>query len=110
MAPALVTIAGKVLGPDGNGIPGGEIRVSLTPPGGSVDDGGTDQVVSGGDLVVPIGSDGSVSFTIIPNTGTGSILPAGSSYRARFRSNDGRTWEDSWTIDVAPSSQDIGDL
>lgn len=110
MAPALVAITGKVLGPDGVGIPGGEIRATLQPPGGSVVDGSVDQVVSGGPLLIPIASDGAVAFNIIPNSGTGSITPAGSTYRAVFQSNDGRTWEKSWSVPASPASADIGDL
>jgi len=109
MAPATVTIGGKVVGPNGIGIPGGEIKITLQPPGGSADDGGTEQVI-GSELVVTIASDGTVAFSLIPNNGAGSITPAGSKYRARYRSNDGRQWSKLWDVAASPGSQDIGDL
>lgn len=107
MAPVLVTVTGSVLGPDGTGIAGGSIEITLHPPGGSTPDGATEQIVSAV-MTVIIASTGAVSFTIVPNS---NISPAGSKYRAAFQTPEGFRWTKEWDVDIANgASQDIGDL
>jgi hypothetical protein len=107
MAVSVITVDGKVIGPSGVGVPGGEIRIELLPAGGSTDDGGTQQVL-GSELVVAISSAGVVDFDLVPND---LISPSGSKYQARFRSADGRRWSKLWNVlSTDGATQNIGDL
>ena len=108
MAIATVTITGKVVRPDGAGVSGGNIAVTLSE-NGTVDDAGVEQVI-GGTFNVVIATDGSVNFEIVPNSGTGSITPAGTSYTAVFETPGREGFTKIWTIAAAPAGQDIGDL
>lgn len=108
MAIATVSVTGKVVKPNGSGVDGGQISITLST-NGTVDDAGTQQVI-GGTFVVNIGSDGTVSFSIVPNSGTGSITPAGTTYKAVFEAGDGDRWTKTWSVAASPGSQDIGDL
>ncbi len=105
---ATVTISGKVVRPNGQGVDGGSITIELSESG-TVDDSGTEQVV-GGSFIEKIATNGDVNFTIIPNSGTGSISPPGTTYLAVIEDSDGRRWSKVWSIAASPSSQDIGDL
>lgn len=103
MAVSVVAIIGKVIMPNGSGMPGGTIDVVLDRPF-SAADGSVSQVI-GGSFQVVVATDGTVSFNIVPNSGTGT------SYTATFRTPDGTTWSDVWgSISASPSTQEIGDL
>lgn len=108
MAIATVAITGKVVKPNGQPADGGTLRVTLSDSG-TVDDTGTEQVI-GGTFETPIMGDGTVSFSIVPNSGTGSITPAGTTYTAVFETSDSEIWTKTWSVAAAPASQDIGDL
>jgi len=108
MAIATVTITGKVVRPDGAGVSGGNISVKLSQ-NATVADGAVEQVI-GGTFDVVIAIDGSVNFVIVPNSGTGSITPAGTTYTAVFEDPGREGFTKVWDISAAPASQDIGDL
>lgn len=104
MAIALAPVTGTVYSPSGLAAAGGRILVRLSQPG-KVVDGSVDHVV-GGQFTVQIGSNGAVSFNIVPND---SITPAGTSYVATYVLNDGTRFEKAWTVTGA-GAKDIGDL
>lgn len=82
--PTTVAVDGKVLLPSGLGAPGGEVRTLLTTPG-SVDDGGTEQLINGFSIN-PIGPDGTVAFSLVPNDIITTVGP--NYYRAAIRTLD----------------------
>ena len=84
MPPTTVAIDGKVLLPTGVGAPGGEVRTLLTVAG-SVDDGGTEQLINGFSIN-PIGPDGTVDFSLVPNDIISTVGP--NYYRAAIRTQD----------------------
>ena len=103
MALPTVTITGTVYDPSGTGVAGGVITITPSAPFAIDDDATSETYRVGGITSAIIAADGTVNFTMIPNQES-------TTYRARFRIADGRTWEEVWTILSAPASQDIGDL
>ena len=109
MAVATTTIDGKVLDVDGSSAGPGSIRIAPLPQGGTVDDGGTTQVVGAVGLVA-IATDGSVGFQLIPTNLITS--PGGGATIYRF---DFETTSAKWTayyelLDSAGDPVNIGAL
>jgi len=94
-----VAVQGKVLGPSGGSAGPGVIRLALNKAGTV---GGSP--VESRDEAIAI--DGSVSFTITPNT---DITPSGTLWVALFfpSSPDSRGWTEAWDLD-ATTPIDIG--
>lgn len=106
MAVTLVAVSGKVLLPDGTGTPGGTLVITLSKEG-SVEDAGTGTQRVAAVKTVTIGSDGSVSFNVVPND---TITPSGTIYRADYKLPSGVSWSEYWDIASSPSSLEIGDI
>ena len=107
MAITTITISGKIIKPDSTGAPGGKIHVSLASRTGTVDDAGTEQVVSPSFNVV-IADDGNVNFSIIP-TDIITVESGAASYVAVYTINDDESWTQIWQP-TGVSNIDIGDL
>lgn len=107
MAVNTITIDGKVVKPDGSGADRGEIRVTLSEFG-TVDDAGTEQVVSKVKKY-DIASNGDVNFEIIPNADINTASGT-SFYRVTFKLHDGDTWTEIWQVATSPTTQNIGDV
>lgn len=107
MAIETTTVQGKVVCPDGNGATGGVIRFTLSQPG-AADDGTYNDVV-GGVYEATIGSDGTVSFALVPND---AITPADTYYKAEFRvtSPERAAWFEYWSMATGVDPIDIGDV
>jgi len=106
VAIATKNIIGKIVTPDAIGWAGGTIYFSLSTHG-TVDDGGTEQVIAANGITV-IQPDGSVNFNLVPND---IITPADTVYIMRFFAPDGSRMVQVWQILNSDSSPiDIGDV
>lgn len=102
-----VSITGKVLGPDGNGVAGGTIAAALSVPGTVRDSSGNFDQRVGGVQKFPIGVDGSVAgLTLVPND---AITPAGSFYTVTITLPNGILWVELWQL-VTGTPLEIGDV
>lgn len=98
-------ITGSVVLPSGTPPVGGRIKCRLSLIG-TVADGAAHQVILG-QQVFTIGSDGTVDFTLVPNS---EITPAGSCYVLEFDVPGCETFIEKVTVPTSPDPCGIGDL
>ena len=102
MAVPTRAIQGKVVLPSGAGAPSGSIEIELSTEG-LVLDGAVSQKATG-KIKVPIGTDGAVSFVLIPND---AIEPSGTYYVVNG-TVPGDKWTEYWDVPSGGSALDIG--
>lgn len=97
-------VNGKVHLPTGPA-PGGEILIRLSEPG-SVSDGTQTHTIVG-QAVALIEPDGSVDFTLVPNS---VIAPAGTHYVVEYVFLGGTRKTEKWNVGTTPDPIAIGDI
>lgn len=108
MAIETTTITGKIYLPNGQAAADVALEIQLTQVG-KVEDGAQTCLISGV-YRTKADSAGAVNFPLVPNSGTGAILPTGTKYRVRFTMPDGFTWSELWTVSATPDPVEIGDI
>lgn len=104
MAVTRSRITGKILTPEGVGVAGGTIRITLSESG-STEDGGTGTQRVGGTYTATIASDGSVDFYLVPND---VITPSGTTYLAEYVLRNGAHYQENWNLTTG--DKEIGDI
>lgn len=99
-------ITGTIYDPQGAPVAGGKITIELSHPGSAPDTVSGDDERVAGETIVPIGGDGTVDFTVVPND---VITPVGTIYKIHFETS-GRRWREYWSVDSSPDPLEIGDV
>lgn len=101
------TVNGTVYDPSATGATGGKIVCTLSASG-AASNGSTMQKVAG-KYQATIQSDGSVSFTLVPND---VISPSGTYYTCEFTVNTipRATWTELWRVDTSPDPVAVGSI
>lgn len=101
------TVNGTVYDPSATGATGGKIVCTLSASG-AASNGSTMQKVAG-KYQATIQSDGTVSFTLVPND---VISPSGTYYTCEFTvsTTPRATWTELWRVDTSPDPVAIGSI
>lgn len=112
-APPTVTITGSVRDPSGAGVTSGRITCKLSQPGSVLDGATSVRVAAQTTITLTAGGTLPATAKLVPNSGAGSITPAGTAYLCTFvvvlaSGLTAPPWTEAWDISSSPATIDIG--